>query len=380
MGKKIVYVVGGLLSPNGMSQVLSQKINYLAEYTDYELYMILTEKAEMPWYYKISSKVKYVNFNINFDELDTMPLLKKIWNYRKKQKKYKGMFTDYLMSIRPDITVSTCRREINFINDIKDGSKKVGEIHFNKSIYRKAKFSFLPPFINKLISHFWIKSFIIQVNKLDKFIVLSDEDSKQWKGLNNINVINNPIKQIPKEYSSCKNKRAIAVGRYTWQKGFDLLIDAWKIVEKKHSDWFLDIYGGGQNDYFVDYAKINGVENIKFNNATEDIYSKYKESSLFIMSSRYEGFGLVLAEAMSCGLPVISFDCPCGPKDIIEDGVNGLLTKEGNIKILAEKICYLIENEDKRIEMGSKAKVSALRFKEGSIMPIWIKLFNDLTL
>ena len=129
---RIVYVVGGLLAPNGMSSVLSAKINYLAEHTDYELYMILTEKAGQAWYYNINPKVKWVNFDINFDELDTMPLLKKFFFYQLKQRKYKKLFTDYLMEIRPDITVSTVRREINFINDVKDGSCKIGEIHFNK--------------------------------------------------------------------------------------------------------------------------------------------------------------------------------------------------------------------------------------------------------
>ena len=130
MKKKIVYVVGGLLTPNGMSTILSNKINYLAEHTDYELYMILTEKAGSPWYYKINPNVKWVNFDINFDELDTMPLLKKVFYYTKKQKRYKRMFTDYLMEIRPDITVSIVRREIDFINDIPDGSKKIGRNPF----------------------------------------------------------------------------------------------------------------------------------------------------------------------------------------------------------------------------------------------------------
>ncbi len=254
MGKKIVYVVGGLLSPNGMSQVLSQKINYLAKHTDYELYMILTEKAEEPWYYEISPKVKFVNFDINFDELDTMHILKKIWFYCKKQKRYKKMFTNYLMNIRPDITVTACRREINFINDIKDGSKKVGEIHFNKSNYRQINKKYLPTFLNKMISEIWINKFVKEIKRLDKFIVLSEEDKKEWKGINKIQVINNPIAKYPSSYSDCRKKRAIAVGRYTRQKGFDLLIDAWKDVEKKHTDWYLDIFGTGDNNTYQQYA------------------------------------------------------------------------------------------------------------------------------
>ena len=134
--KKIVYFVGGLLSPNGMGAILSQKINYLAEHTNYDLYMILTEKAGAPWFYDINPKVKWVNFDINFDELDVMPLYKKVLFYWLKQRKFRQMFTDYLMKVRPDITVSICRREINFINNIKDGSKKVAEIHFARPFYR----------------------------------------------------------------------------------------------------------------------------------------------------------------------------------------------------------------------------------------------------
>ncbi len=375
---KIVYVVGGLLYPNGMSQVLSQKINYLTEHTDYELFMILTEKIEEPWYYNISPKVKYVNFDINFDELDTMPLLRKIWYYRKKQNKYKQMFSKYLINIHPDITVSTCRREINFINDIKDGSKKIGEIHFNKSNYRQINKKYLPSFLNRIISYIWINQFIKNVRKLDKFIVLSEEDKAEWKGLDNIQMIYNPIVKIPSYYSNHKNKIVIAAGRYTWQKGFDLLIKAWGKVEQEHADWYLNIFGAGDNTAFQQYAIDNNIKNISCNKSAYDIYSQYINSSIFVLSSRYEGFGLVLAEAMSCGLPPVAFACPCGPKDIITDGIDGLLVKREDINDLAKKICYLIENEDKRIKMGENAKVSALKFKENNIMEQWINLFNSL--
>ena len=131
---KIVYVVGGLYAPNGMSMVLSQKINYLAEHTDYDLYVILTENPEKQFFYQLPEKVHVTNFNINFDELDTMPLWKKMHHYNKKQTKYKQMFTDYLMEVKPDITVSAMRREINFLHSIPDRSLKIAiEFFINAS-------------------------------------------------------------------------------------------------------------------------------------------------------------------------------------------------------------------------------------------------------
>lgn len=376
--KKIVYVVGGLTSANGMSQVLSQKINYLAEHTDFKIYMILTEKLGTPWFYKISDKVQYINFDINFDELDTLPIIKKIWYYNKKQRKYKKLFTQYLYDIKPDITVSACRREINFINDIKDGSKKVGEIHFNKLIYRKVNKRYLPHFINDSISKLWMKQFEKQIKRLNRFVVLSNEDKSYWNEIKNIEVIYNPIKHFPDLISDCSSKRAIAVGRYTYQKGFDLLIKSWKQVEQEHPDWHLDIYGSGDNVLFQKLANKENLKTVCCHSTVKDIDSKYAESSMFLLSSRYEGFALVIAEAMSCGLPIISFDCPCGPKDIIKNFKNGFLVNQGDYTDFANKICFLINNDSKRKEFGLNAKLSTSVFNEDIIMQKWINLFKDL--
>ncbi len=341
--------------------------------------MILTEKRGEPWFYKISNKVQYINFDINFDDLDYMPILKKIWYYNKKQRKYKKLFTQYLNDIRPDITVSACRREINFISDIKDGSKKFGEIHFSKQNHRKIDIKILPRFINVFISNIWMYQFVRHIKKLDKFIVLSYEDKKNWKGLNNIEVIHNPVKNIPLIYSDCTNKKAIAVGRYTYVKGFDLLIDSWYLVNKKHPDWILNIYGSGNDEQYQKIANQKGLkDNIICHKATQDIYNKYIESSIFLFSSRNEGFGLVLAEAMSCGIPAVSFDCPCGPKDIITNNVDGYLIQPQDTTEFANKICFLIENENKRKVMGDKAKQIILKFREDVIMEKWINLFNNV--
>lgn len=375
---KIVYVVGGLLAPNGMSSVLSAKINYLAEHTDYELYMILTEKAGHPWYYQINPKVKWVNFDINFDELDTMPFYKKYFFYKLKLRKYKKLFTQYLMQIRPDITVSTVRREINFINDIKDGSRKIGEIHFNRTNYREFKKKWLPPFVNRFVTKQWMASLLKQLKRLDCFVVLSEEDYRNWPELNNKVVIPNSISYFPDFQSTCENKQVIAVGRYTYQKGFDLLLQAWKIVYEKHPDWTLNIYGSGERSEYEQQAKVLGISSVVHcNPAVSNIYEKYRESSIFAFSSRYEGFGLVLAEAMSTGIPAVSFACPCGPSDIIKDGEDGILVEKGNIQQLADGLCSLMDNTAMRIEYGKRGMINVRRFSQDIIMKKWITLFKD---
>lgn len=379
MSKKIVYFVGGLLSPNGMGTILSQKINYLAEHTDYDLYMVLTEKAGVPWYYDIHPCVKWVNFDINFDELDVMPMYKKVWHYIQKQRKFKRMFSDYLMNVRPDITVSICRREINFITDIKDGSKKIAEIHFARPYYRKFEKAYFPKFVNEWISKKWIGSLIVKLKKLDRFVVLTEEDSHNWSELNNMVVIPNFVSYDSSFSSTLTNKRVIAVGRYSWQKGFDLLIKAWKRVNAIHPDWQLDIYGGGDSGMYQKIADDLGLSSVvTCYGAADNIYEKYAESSIFVFSSRYEGFGLVLVEAMGTGLPVVSFACPCGPRDIIHDGEDGILVEAGNIEKLADGICRLIEDETLRKQYGNAARKNATRYLQSTIMDKWIQLFESL--
>lgn len=376
---KIVYVVGGLLSPNGMSAVLSSKINYLAEHTDYTLYMILTEKAGHPWCYHIHPKVKWVNFDINFDELDIMPSYKKLFYYHLKQRKYKKLFTDYLMQIRPDITISTLRREINFINDIKDGSKKIGEFHFNKSNYRNLHIPFLPSSLNAYLSKLWMNKLQSQIARLDHFVVLTHKDAENWNGLSHLSVIPNFISRVPSDVSMCTNKKVIAVGRYDQVKGFDMLIKAWSYVFQHHPDWQLNIYGAGNKDDYQSLAIRLGLNDVVCcHGPVSGIEKKYIESSLFVLSSRNEGFGLVLVEAMAAGLPVVSFDCPCGPSDIVTPHEDGILVENGNVEKLGMAISRMIEDPDMRQNYGKKARSNSLRFSQDSVMSLWIRLFEKV--
>ena len=373
MSKKIAYIVGDLHYANGMSRVLSQKINWLARNTDYQIYMVLTEKADKPFWFPIEPNVKYVNFDINFEEIHSLPIHKKVMQYLKKQRQYKRELAKYLTEIKPDITITTLRRDINFICDINDGSIKIGEIHFSKKNYREFKKNFLPECVNKSITNLWRRQLYKQIKRLKQFVVLTNEDAKEWrKEFSNITVINNPINKYPSQTSPCDSKKVIAVGRYTWQKGFDMLIEAWKQVDERHPDWELHIYGPGDSG---SYQKLAG-HGVFCHTVVNDIYPKYLESSIYAFPSRYEGFGLVLAEAMSCGLPAVSFSCPCGPKDIITN--DGILIAPNAIDNFADGLCQLIKDEKMRKEMGENAHENMKRYSEEVIMQKWVALFKQV--
>lgn len=377
---KIAYCIPGLHYPSGMERVLSLKANYLATQSDkYEIYIILTEGRGKSPYYKLLPEIHLIQLDINFDDLYTVSTVKKITGYFQKQKLFKKRLDQCLNEIRPDITISLLRREINFINDIQDGSIKIGEIHFAKANYRDFKNYHIPRMIQKLLARYWMSQLIRELKKLKRFIVLSEEDKAQWTELNNVSVIYNPLSFYPDKISECNNKKVIAAGRYVPQKGFDLLINSWKIVATKHPDWTLCIYGDGMRQELQQQIdSLNLQNNCILKPTVNNITEKYTESSIFVLSSRYEGFGMVIIEAMACGIPPVSFTCPCGPKDIIQNNEDGLLVENGNIQQMADKICYLIEHEDERKRMGKAARENVKRFQIENIGKQWEELFKEL--
>jgi len=184
---------------------------------------------------------------------------------------------------------------------------------------------------------------------------------------------------FPDTVSLRTTKQVVAVGRYTYEKGFDMLIDCWKIVSEKHPDWILKVYGGGDHTTYDALVKKLQIEaTCKLENSVSDITAKYLESSMFVSSSRFEGFGMAITEAMACGLPIISFACDCGPKEIVTDGVDGYLVQPDNTQELADKICSLIENPTLRNRMGETARVNSARYNLEIIAGKWKELFERL--
>ena len=376
---KLVYITPALYMAGGVERVLTLKANYFAEHFGYDITIILTEGKDKPLFYPLSNKIKVINLNIGFEELWTCSFIKKIFVYLKKQRQFKKTLTKELMCIRPNITISLLRREINFINDIKDGSRKIGELHVNRANYRNFEAND-SNFIKTLFAKFWMHSLVAKLKKLNRFVVLTEEDKDAWPELKNISFIPDPLSFLPTKYSELMERRVIAVGRYVYQKGFDLLLQAWSKIEKLYPDWQLVIFGDGDRTPYEKQMKTFGVDakRCHLNGPTPNIQQEYVNSSIFVFSSRFEGFGMVLVEAMACGLPVVSFDCPCGPKDIVRDGEDGLLVENGNIDLLASSLSRLMNDETLRQSMSKAGLKNVQRFNIEQIAEQWRLLFESL--
>lgn len=376
---KIIYSTHSTCNPGGMERVLYNKVKYLLEQMHLDVTVVTTDQHDRPPFYPFPENVRMIDLGINYSEDNIKGAFGKICGYLRKRRKHRKLLEELLKKEKADIVVSLYPSESSFIPDIKDGSKKVLEIHYCKFFRLQYGRKGLLGAIDRWRT--WQDERIVR--RFDKFVVLTNEDRGYWGNLPNICVIPNAAMFVADRYSDVSNKRVIAVGRLDYQKGFDRLIQAWEIVYKsgKYNDWRLDIFGQGEwKGMLQGMIDEKGLTNSAFiNNPTKSIGSEYSESSMLVMSSNYEGFPMVMIEAMACGLPVVAFDFKCGPKDIISDGENGLIIRNGDIKALAEGMMRLMEDTENRKRMSLNARKIVDTYSEKAVMDKWIGLFNNLT-
>lgn len=376
---KLIYCTHSTYNPGGMERVLLNKITYLSQLLGWEVAVVTTDQHQRPPFYPFPEKVRMTDLEINYSEDNEKGAWKKITGYLRKRKEHKRKLTALLLKEKPDIVVSLYPSESSFIPDIKDGSRKVLELHYCKFFRLQYGRKGLLGWIDKLRT----RQDEQIVRRFDKFVVLTNEDRRYWGDLPNIEVIPNAAMHVSDAYSDVMNKRVIAVGRLDYQKGFDRLIQAWELVQHtgKFTDWKLDIYGQGEwqemLQQMIDKAELQNT--VCLNRPTKQIGEEYVKSDMLVMSSNYEGFPMVMIEAMACGLPVVSFDYKCGPKDIIQSGINGLLVPNGDIQALADAMMKVMEDEAYRKMLSLNARKVVDTYSEQAVMAQWIRLFTSIT-
>ena len=334
----------------------------------------------MPPFFPLSDKVHVINLNLGFEELWEKPFWVKVVLYLKKQHRYRKMLRAELIRISPDITISTLRREINFINDIDDGSVKIGELHLSRANFRESG-SGNSNVLRRWFHTWWRKGLVTSLRKLGKFVTLTDKAMSEWPELSNTVMIPDPLTlDVNVQSTQQKSKRVIAIGRYAYEKGYDLLLRAWALVEKQYPDWSLDVFGmGNRQPYEQLLAELNlNPEKCRLHGVLSDVKKEYQNGSILVLPSRTEGFGLVLLEAMAFGVPVVAFDCGSGPSSIVSDGKNGFLVRPYDIGVFAERMMQLMEDDDLRRTMGSNGVQKARQYTIDKIGLQWKQLFEEL--
>ena len=351
--------------PGGIGRVTAIKANYFAD-KGHNVTILTEIQGNAPSYYELNDTIKHYDIGLGLISNKILKVVLRVNRLRR-----------ILENVRPDIVIYTC-----FMLPIHCNFKykSILECHFNHdaAILRAKAFN-TSIFKAKVLIHYY--EYV--ASKVDVLVVLTDQDKEMWEKVlkkSKICVINNmnSLKVDKRSSLSCKN--VIAVGRLDAQKSFDRLIVIWSKVFFNHKDWQLNIYGKGPDRKMLKalIKKYRLDNSVTINDPVKDIKEKYMQSSIFCFTSTYEGWGLVLTEAMSCGIPVVSYDIPCGPRDIIQNKYNGFLVKDGDIEGFVKSLTFLMDNKSVRDIMGTNAQESTKKYNIDLIMAQWNNLLVEL--
>lgn len=375
---KIVYCIYQLGFDGGVERVLTSKVNYLKSH-GYDVSIVTCDYDGRPTAYGIDPSIPITNFGLKYAEDFAVPLHKRIINTVRKMKVHKRLMEDYLMRERPDIVVTTHLVETSFLPNIKDGSKKVLELHASSQMYIQEKHP-KPYSLHSLLVKCYEWRDMYNLSKFDAVGCLTEEDYILRGKPRNMYVIPNPIPFDPIGQSKLEDKVVLAVGRLAHEKNFASLIDVWSSIAHKYPDWKLRIVGGGYlagalEEQIHKLGLESSVELLPFD---KNIQSRYLGASIYTMTSVFEGMPMTLIEAQAMGLPIISYTCPCGPRDVVTHGETGYLVALGDKADFAKHLELLIDDVELRKRMGRAAVVSSQRYNIESVMSQWKELFRRL--
>ena len=373
---RIVYTTSSHLRYGGLEIVTSAKAVAFANRKDCLVWIVNSEKLDTLSLHGVKG-VEAIDLGVHYNNIVCgFPL--NLFLRLKRMLKHRRLLKATLDRILPDIVISSGEEKF-FLPFFKGPWKTIRECHYPKNV--RQLFSFGKPRLNVIPKlGDWLEYNVI-CRKYDRVVVLTQEDlDANWRGYNNVCAIPNPTRFLPSIPSLLNEKRVLAVGRLSSEKNFASLVRAYSHVAKRFPDWRLNIYGEGPESRSIlseiESRDLSDVVHLKGNNP--DIDKEMLSSSILVVTSRYEGFSLVIVEAMACGLPVVSYSCPYGPKEIIHEGKDGFLVPVNDEKMLAERICQLITDEELRRQIGAAAFERAKDYSMETIMNKWLSLFHEL--
>jgi glycosyltransferase involved in cell wall biosynthesis len=364
---KILYVTNQFYLHGGIEKILAQKINYWITNYNYEIILCTSEHGSNKFVYNLDNRVKHIDLAINYHKkisyFHPKNIFKSIYHFFKLKK---------LIEIeQPQVVISVnYTPEQYFLPFIARHIPKIKEFHSSGATIIKPK-NFFEKLKHKLFLVF---------KKYHKIVVLNS-DEKSYYDFLNITVIPNFIEQVPKPNTNTREKTIIAAGRIAEVKQFNHLIRAWSLIENEFPDWNVIIFGEG-DQHLID--KLNELiatlqlSNIQLMGVTSQIENEMQRASIYAMTSATECFPMVLLESLANGLPIISYDCPNGPRNIISKGEDGVLVAHNNIEDFSKKLGELIKDTQLRKNMEMNAVKNVNRFNEKFIMEQWLSLFKTI--
>ena len=377
---KLLIIHRSFALVGGAERVIIDKANYLSQ-EGHQLMLVSYEQGQHPLPYELDANVQYEDLDCRFFTLSKYSVFERMYHFFRLKRKFKRELHNVINIFNPDVVVlaSDWQKLINSVVDAAGTIPVIAEFH-NAYDYIMRKVGVSENSIKKYTSRWYSMRTLKGLRRCAKMVVLTESDARCWRQhFDNVCVIPNPVTiypdvvdDIPKD-----NGRIIFVGRFNYEKRIDRLVMAFSMIADRYPMWHVDIFGeGNEKQNLLRLIKKMNLENrVIIHEPTREIYDEYKRSEMLVLCSEHEARPLVLVEAMSCGIPCVSLDCPYGPREIITDGVTGLLALDGDIEDLARKIEWMIVHEDERKKMGRNAREDAAKYKMAVIMQDWEQLY-----
>lgn len=398
---RLIYCIPTISTAGGVERIISIKANWLAS-RGYQVHIVCVEPPSTPFFtYDDKIQIHFLNSavwtynplnpNHKSESTNFINLLRNKWYRKKDQAELARIFS----LINPNIII--CALEDFSVLDSMLAFKKKSpktKLILEAHMYRYANYTtndlpipsqeepLSPSIINRLRSRLGIS--IVSKTKedyyraMDMLVALTEEDSVNY-GRSDATWIPNPVTLKPivlEQKQDTKTKTVLAVGRYCREKNFEELVHIWKSIASDYPDWRLRIIGPSVPEGLK--AIVSSTDNIDLLPSTKDLEQEYIQANIFALTSKTEGFGIVLVEAQTFGVPAVSYNCPCGPASIITNGLDGYLVETANTSEFANRLRDLMNNEELRIRLGKNAQISSAKYTLDSVMTRWENLFKDL--